>query len=262
MSGQDPRPSSDGARYKRNGSQQLVFQSVIFSMRRGQKFRRCLSNLWRGNDRSGNIEIGVNTTRALESSVAAEVSEEAAGSADVDGGRNVRAEMGGDEGGLGWDVGRRIIELAVLAKGLSSCSAETCDEKLDLMNIVNETRIGFASLLYIPCKCGKMNKVPTGKSRKLKDNCGVHLYDINSKSAIAMIHAGVTATAMQRIFAVMEVPSLKVKALKKREREVGDVIESTASYGLSYGSQMSHNKSSMYQYYSRMFLWLLLFYGS
>ena len=78
--------------------------------------------------------------------------------------------MGGDEGGLGWNVGRRI---------LCSCSAETCDEKLDLMNIVNETRIGFASLLFIPCKCGKMNKVPTGKSRKVKDNCGVHVYDIN-----------------------------------------------------------------------------------
>ena len=77
-------------------------------MGRGQKVRRCLSNLWRGNDRGDNVEILVNSTRALESSVAAEISEEVAGGAgsaddvtDVDGGRKVRSEMGGDGGELG-----------------------------------------------------------------------------------------------------------------------------------------------------------------
>ena len=90
-------------------------------MGRGQKSKRCLSNLWRGNDRGDNVEIGVNSTRALESSVAAEISEEVAGGAgsaddvtDVDGGRNDRAEMGCDDGGFGWDVGRRIIELILI----------------------------------------------------------------------------------------------------------------------------------------------------
>ena len=68
---------------------------------------------------------------------------------------------------ISWDVGRRIVELKVLAEALGSCDneVEKCTARLDLRNCVQETRMGFASILWVTCgECGELNRVPTGKS--------------------------------------------------------------------------------------------------
>ena len=82
-----------------------------------------------------------------------------------------------------WTDGRRIVELDILASGLKACS--DCKEPLQLSNVVQETRDGLASLLYVTCKCGVLNTVYTSKSHR-SEGCsrGKPLYDVNSKCAI------------------------------------------------------------------------------
>jgi hypothetical protein len=74
--------------------------------------------------------------------------------------------------------------LQVLAEGLRAC--EDCGLPLDLSATNRETRDGLASILYLPCKCGVMNKVYTSKSHRDQDKCirGKPIYDVNSKLAI------------------------------------------------------------------------------
>ena len=81
-----------------------------------------------------------------------------------------------------WAVGRRIVELECLAKGLEEC--EDCKTHLSLSNIVSEKRYGFGSLLYVQCDCGFLNNVYTGKRHRTdKQTRGIPIYDINTKAA-------------------------------------------------------------------------------
>ena len=45
-----------------------------------------------------------------------------------------------------------------------------CQKTLKLDNIIDETRQGLASLLYIQCKCETTNKIFTSKRHFLKKN--------------------------------------------------------------------------------------------
>ena len=44
---------------------------------------------------------------------------------------------------IGWDDGRRIVELGVLAEGLAGGDGEGCNAMLDLRNCSEETRNGI-----------------------------------------------------------------------------------------------------------------------
>ena len=63
---------------------------------------------------------------------------------------------------LKWNEGRRIVELIVLAEALGECQSVDCTKVLDLRRTINETRIGLASILWVECECGYLNRVPTG----------------------------------------------------------------------------------------------------
>ena len=61
-----------------------------------------------------------------------------------------------------WTIGRRIVELGILADGLKSCNP--CKKHLMLENCIDETVNGLGSILYIKCnECDTLNAVPTGK---------------------------------------------------------------------------------------------------
>ena len=93
--------------------------------------------------------------------------------------------------------------------------------------MVSEKRFGLGSLLWIRCSCGELNRIPTGKCHKA-NNKGVPIYDVNSKAAAAMLHAGISQTAVERFTSTIQIPSPNRKIVKCRERELGPVIEDVA----------------------------------
>ena len=97
---------------------------------------------------------------------------------------------------LQWNEGRRIVELSTLANNLSECAANGCNLLQDLRNIVGESRSGFGSVLSIRCSCGVVNKVRTCSTHKSSQ--GRPIFVVNTKAAVAMIHTGMSLTAMER----------------------------------------------------------------
>ena len=122
--------------------------------------------------------------------------------------------------------GRRIVELSALAENLSKCSGKSCDFSLDLRNIVGETRSGFASFLHIRCRCGIVNRVKTCKSHQ--SSRGRPVFDVNTVAAAAMIHAGMSQASLQKFSSSLDIHPPDKKTLKRREREIGPVLEKVA----------------------------------
>lgn len=76
-----------------------------------------------------------------------------------------------------WRDGRRIVELSVLADGLSGC--KMCNNPLSLSHTTRVLNYGLGALLKIPCKntaCQHTNTVPTGKRHQ-------QVFDMNTKLA-------------------------------------------------------------------------------
>ncbi|XP_062600095.1 uncharacterized protein LOC134261710 [Saccostrea cucullata] len=128
-----------------------------------------------------------------------------------------------------WAEGRRIVELSVLAQGLKECVF--CKDNLRLDACVDETKYGLASILYVKCvKCNNLNSVPTGKRHTTNvDGKGPpRCFDVNTKLAAAMLHAGIGEQQVNNILAELNLPSIHHKTLKEREREIGCVMEDIA----------------------------------
>ena len=76
-----------------------------------------------------------------------------------------------------WRDGRRIVELGVLADGLSGC--QKCGLPLSLQNCVSINTHGLAATLKIMCVntvCQYTNCIPTGKKHG-------QVWDVNTKLA-------------------------------------------------------------------------------
>ena len=81
-----------------------------------------------------------------------------------------------------WRVGRRVVELGVLADGLKGCNL--CGQPLHLSSCIGEQKYGLAHVLQIKCNfpsCGLVNEVSTGS--KHKTSKGGTAWDINTKLA-------------------------------------------------------------------------------
>ena len=73
---------------------------------------------------------------------------------------------GVEENQVSWVDGRRIVQLDLLAEGLGTYCDKDC-ALLDLRNIIDEVRYGFASVLWVKCgECGNLNSVRTSKSHR------------------------------------------------------------------------------------------------
>ena len=130
----------------------------------------------------------------------------------------------GTDKNIYWYDGRRIVELKVLAQGLSKCSGEDCDLRLDLRNILKETRSGYGSFLWIKCECGEETKVPTGKEHKINKH-GRSIFDVNTKVVAATLHSGFGHESVARFMSVIEVPPPAISSSKAWERQIGPKIE-------------------------------------
>ena len=139
---------------------------------------------------------------------------------------NESNEVGVNENnGLGVQ-GRRIVEISTLARNLSTCAGKNCELIQDLRNIIAESRNGFASIFSIRCSCGYVNKVKTGETHKSPR--GRPIFNVNTIAAGAMIHAGMSYAAMERFASTLDIHPPSRTATKRREREIGPVMEKVA----------------------------------
>ncbi|XP_062611418.1 uncharacterized protein LOC134273245 [Saccostrea cucullata] len=128
-----------------------------------------------------------------------------------------------DEKRSQWRVGRRVVELGVLADGLSSC--QLCGQPLQLSNCVGENKFGLAHVLLIKCQftdCRLMNEVPTDSQHQTPN--GRNAWDVNTKLAAGMLNEGFGETHVNSLLAALNIPSVSRKTLKNREREVGQQL--------------------------------------
>ncbi|XP_062617800.1 uncharacterized protein LOC134279410 isoform X2 [Saccostrea cucullata] len=123
-----------------------------------------------------------------------------------------------------WRMGRRVVDLGIIADGLKSC--QLCGQPLHLSNCVSERKFGLAHVLIVKCnfpECGLLNEVPTG--RKHKTTSGGYAWDVNTKLAAAMINEGLGETQVNGLLASLNIPTITQKSLKEREREVGNQLD-------------------------------------
>ena len=127
--------------------------------------------------------------------------------------------------------GRRIVELGLLAEKLGNgCSA--CFVRLHLDDCVGEEKYGLARVLEFECiTCGCSTKISTSKTHFAKEktqHCGRPAYDINTKSSLAVLSSGLGLTQVAKYLQAINVPPISLKSQKKREREIGPIVERVA----------------------------------
>ena len=120
--------------------------------------------------------------------------------------------------------GRRIVDVDVIA---SAMKCESCGQGLSLDMITDEQRHGLGSFFHFTCQCKHITKIATGKTHKHLSK-GPAIFDINTKAATAMVHVGLGPSHVAEAFSVMNIPPPTIRTLKKREREIGPLIEKTA----------------------------------
>ncbi|CAG5073037.1 Protein of unknown function, partial [Cotesia congregata] len=90
--------------------------------------------------------------------------------------------------------GRRIVELSTLAKNLK---CKNCQGLLSLENVINEKRVGLNSILAI-------------------------------LSVLGTVHAGMGCTALNKLLACLNIPTISSTLFKRYEREIGPALEERA----------------------------------
>ncbi|XP_061174191.1 uncharacterized protein LOC133183249 [Saccostrea echinata] len=127
-----------------------------------------------------------------------------------------------------WNTGRRIVELEfIVNKLIEGCCK--CKQSLNLRDICGEQRYGLGSLLHIKCNfCTTVNYVPTGKRHSRSDNNGIRAFDVNTKVALGMLHAGIGEKKLSMLLSVLNIPPLSKTSLKTSERQVGRAVEDVA----------------------------------
>ncbi|XP_063408241.1 uncharacterized protein LOC134691604 [Mytilus trossulus] len=120
-----------------------------------------------------------------------------------------------------WGLGRRIVELDLLAVGMYCC---ICKYPLHLSNTVGEKLFSLSGIIMIRCDlCATVTDVQTGKRGPTGS------YDINTKAALGMIHAGIGPTHLQNFLAECNLPSISENTLRKKEKELSKQIGEVAN---------------------------------
>ncbi|XP_061195042.1 uncharacterized protein LOC133203237 [Saccostrea echinata] len=121
-----------------------------------------------------------------------------------------------------WREGRRVVELGVLADGLSGC--KQCGLPLQLSHTQGIRDCGLGSFLQVRCRnlwCGHVNVIPTGKRH-------ARIWDANTKLATGMIHAGIGPAQVNDLLTSINIPAISTKTIQNRQTETGLAIEKVA----------------------------------
>ena len=93
---------------------------------------------------------------------------------------------------------------------------------------MSEKRFGLATQLVIECQfCKHQNVVETSKKHPTGKR-GPNAFDVNTRAALACLHAGIGETHLSEIFSTMNIPTMSRACFKTREREVGQTVEMVA----------------------------------
>ena len=127
--------------------------------------------------------------------------------------------------------GRRVVDLpfviSLLEKGCT-----VCQHKLHLSYYVGEEKSGLASVLKTKCStCGMLTKIGTSDTHTPAGGSdrGRRPYDVNTKAAFATMVSGIGITQANRFLAVLNIPQMTHRNSKKRERDIGAVVERLAN---------------------------------
>lgn len=121
-----------------------------------------------------------------------------------------------------WRLGRRIVELDVLAKGLSACGK--CGLPLNLDHTKEIQTYGLGSLLKVQCfntNCMYINHIPTGKRHD-------RIWDVNTKLATGLVHSGIAVRQLNSLLAELNIPTVHYKTINARLKETGKMVEKIA----------------------------------
>ena len=71
------------------------------------------------------------------------------------------------------------------------------------------------------------------------------MYSVNTKASEAVMNSGLSVTGMHKFTASLEIPPVRARTLKKREREIG-VTEKVAEKSCLDGTELEQNLCSLY----------------
>ena len=135
---------------------------------------------------------------------------------------------------------RLIVELQhIINQLMDGCS--NCKVPLNICGAKGVQTWGLGGWIYICCDnsaCSQINRISLGKQHRdptvQKDNeynvlpHGNAIFDINTKTASGMLHAGIGETHINNLLTTMNLPHISHTSLKKRENEISSVLEKFA----------------------------------
>ncbi|CAC5422659.1 unnamed protein product [Mytilus coruscus] len=137
-----------------------------------------------------------------------------------------------------WQVGRRIVELGVLAEKMYCCR---CNVPLHLHDTLHERTTGFGSYLQIICtnqECRTVTDVPTGKVGPTGS------FDITAKIVIGMIHAGLGYAQIRNFLTECNLPVMSKSCFQKHEKKIGKIFVSAAEESCKNAQQLEKEISA------------------
>ena len=99
---------------------------------------------------------------------------------------------------------------------------------MSIANIVSENRFGLATQLIIECNFCKQHNIVETSKKHTTGRRGPSAFDINSRAALACLHAGIGETHLDEICSTMDIPTMSRACYKIREREAGEAVETVA----------------------------------
>ncbi|CAC5422632.1 unnamed protein product [Mytilus coruscus] len=137
-----------------------------------------------------------------------------------------------------WQVGRRIVELGVLAEKMYCCR---CNVPLHLHDTLHERTTGFGSYLQIICtnqECRTVTDVPTGKVGPTGS------FDISANIVIGMIHAGLGYAQIRNFLTECNLPVMSKSCFQKHEKKIGKIFVSAAEESCKNAQQLEKEISA------------------
>ncbi|KAK3106888.1 hypothetical protein FSP39_002109 [Pinctada imbricata] len=103
-----------------------------------------------------------------------------------------------------------------------------CSRNLNFKNALGVLPAGITGHLVTKCSyCLRYIKTPMGKSHKQKEK-GPSVFDVNTKIATAMYHAGIGPVQLNNLLSAVNLPSICEKTIYRRCEEVGQCLENAA----------------------------------
>lgn len=125
--------------------------------------------------------------------------------------------------------GRMIVQMDFLIEQLTA-GCRNCNTKLDICDITQVQRHGLANNLKVKCtQCPYVNSIATSRNHLGANPKSTRpIYDVNTKCAAAMLHAGMGVTHVNTFLATLEIKGLQPRVLKEREREITGHLQQCA----------------------------------